>query len=195
MNRWMIGIFILVLMLFAGIFFIYSNIQLQNYEQSTNCPSNQYAYNESSAGSFTCSAALGKEFYTNTTVYSLTTTTGAFNQLGFELYFMPNSTAIFVNGVVVTQTNTVSCGTYTQLDYGTGIAPIRGVSQTGTLVGNPVTFFFPYAGLGYSQPIADLITGLTSGTRYWIDMAFTSAPGNGCGTATFASAQLVLIQI
>ena len=144
----------------------------------------------------TCSASLGVKGYTNSTSYSLTTVTGAFNQLGFELYFTPNTTAVSVLGSFSTQTSLAGCGTYVQLDYGTGTAPVQGVSQTGTLVGSPVTYFFGtgLTGLGFSQPMANVVTGLSAGTKYWFDFAFTSAPGNGCGTGTFNHATLVLLE-
>ena len=163
---------------------------------SNSCSTQKYGVSINGSGFLGCkNIYLGSDFFRSSPVYPVTTVTGAFRQVGLAYYFTPNTTNIFINGVIATQTNTATCGTYAQLDYGTGTAPVQGVSQTGTLVGNPITFFFVYTGLSYSQPVSDLISSLSAGTTYWFDFAFTSAPGSGCGTATFTSDQITMIQI
>lgn len=127
----------------------------------------------------------------------MSTLTGAYLQFGTEFYFTPNTTAIFISGTLGSQTNKSGCGTYWQMDYGTGTAPIRGHTQTGTLTGPPITFFFTFAGLGTTNTATDLLTGLTPGTKYWIDFAVTSVPGNGCsgGNAQYYAVSLNVFQV
>jgi hypothetical protein len=64
--------------------------------------------------------------------------------------------------------------------YGTGTAPANGAAQTGTIVGQPARYKSTAANDFVPFSLTSLITGLTSGTTYWIDLAVKAVGG---GTA------------
>lgn len=175
-----------------------SQVQTSAFFSYGSCPAleNQFV-NAITTTTLNCGASLGKLATASDPFYIISTLTGAFKQVGLAIYFKPNTTAIFINGFIDVQTNKTSCGIYVQFDYGTGTAPVQGVSQTGSLVGSSINTFPPYANIGIEAVVAVLITGLTAGITYWIDSAITSTPGNGCstGNAEFSADSLVLIQM
>lgn len=75
--------------------------------------------------------------------------------------------------------NTVSTdGVAAQLRYGTGTAPTNGAALTGTAAGAKPTLTTGGAGNGFA--LNAIITGLTRGTTYWLDIAANATVG---GTA------------
>jgi hypothetical protein len=61
--------------------------------------------------------------------------------------------------------------------YGTGTAPPNGGMSAGTVFGQPQTVRAPAAGTWWSSSftVADIISGLTPGTAYWVDLAFNTS--------------------
>jgi hypothetical protein len=61
--------------------------------------------------------------------------------------------------------------------YGTGSAPSHGAAPTGTLIPNCPAAFGHSASANYAVPfsLAVIITGLTVGTTYWLDVQYGSS--------------------
>jgi hypothetical protein len=83
---------------------------------------------------------------------------------------------IIISGRIL---NTTALGeSMVQISYGAGTAPVNGVAATGTIAGNQVLWSLPPAG---SPPVPfttnAVVTGLTLGTPYWIDLQLQAAGG------------------
>lgn len=76
---------------------------------------------------------------------------------------------------------TINDGATVQLRYGTGTAPINGAAVTGTQAGASQTSTSLVAASKSGFSIAAVVTGLTIGTAYWVDVALNAVTG---GTAT-----------
>lgn len=68
-----------------------------------------------------------------------------------------------------------------QIRYGTGTAPSNGAALTGTAVGNKPVYQPATAGANSGFQCNGVITGLTPGTQYWIDLS-CNITGGGTGT-------------
>ena len=79
-------------------------------------------------------------------------------------------------------------GGQVQIRYGTGTAPSNGATITGTALGGLVTLSTPgTAAAKFPFALNAIVTGLTIGTVYWIDISCTAVTG---GTATPADISL-----
>ena len=65
--------------------------------------------------------------------------------------------------------------------YGTGTAPVNGAPQAGTIACQPASYIATAANDFVPWSLTALLTGLVSGTTYWIDLA-VRAPTGGTGT-------------
>ncbi len=76
----------------------------------------------------------------------------------------------------------------TQLSFGTGTAPTNGTAFTGTQVGSQVvqTALTGYLVTPFS--LTAVVTGLTVGTAYWLDLVLKSSSGNATVTTVSVSA-------
>ncbi len=74
-----------------------------------------------------------------------------------------------------------------QIFYGTGTAPSSGAATSGTSAGM-LSGWGQSAGFIYDLTPTAIVTGITIGTTYWVDLAIQNASG---GTITSTSAQLV----
>lgn len=63
--------------------------------------------------------------------------------------------------------------------YGTGAGPANATEQTGTLVGVAQSFVALTGHLTMPLALMAVITGLTPGTLYWIDLVITSSANSG----------------
>ena len=86
---------------------------------------------------------------------------------------------IIISGTIVEATGTAAgTGVQYQLSYGTSTAPANAAALTGTQVGtvqkylNPTTVVAADVAVPFS--IQAVVTGLTVGTAYWIDLAAES---------------------
>ena len=86
---------------------------------------------------------------------------------------------------------TTSDGASLQIRYGTGAAPTNGAALTGTTVGNniadnnPVTSKIPFS-------VQAVVTGLTVGTAYWVDVGLAAVTG---GTASIATVSVSALEL
>ncbi len=76
--------------------------------------------------------------------------------------------------------------------YGTGTAPVNGATATGTLTGNSCTGYSPAATANVPCSVIGLLSGLTIGTVYWIDLQLASVIA---GTASVQAVQIVAFDL
>jgi hypothetical protein len=78
--------------------------------------------------------------------------------------------------------------------YGTGSAPSHGAAATGTLIPNCPAAFGHSASASYTVPfsVAVIITGLTVGTTYWLDVQYGSSSSSS--TAKLNTVSLCAIE-
>ena len=86
----------------------------------------------------------------------------------------------------VAQTTTAD-GAKWQLSYGTGAAPANGAALAGTQVGSNPTMTFLTGVLLVPFSSQAIVTGLTVGTAYWLDVALAAITG---GTASVSKLSL-----
>ncbi|HYM22528.1 MAG TPA: hypothetical protein VEU08_04955 [Vicinamibacterales bacterium] len=93
---------------------------------------------------------------------------------------------LIISGTI--SNNTASDGAKVQARYGTGGAPANAGALTGTAVGGFVQFTMPATG-GLKSPFSlnAVITGLTLGTAYWLDVALAAITG---GTAAITDVSI-----
>jgi hypothetical protein len=109
--------------------------------------------------------------------------TSAYKMAGLGVLFTPTATgnvAVTVNGTITGSTVTAGDGVKYQLSYGTGAAPANAAALTGTQVGPVQTYTSPsiVVAADINVPFSlgpVVITGLTVGTQYWLDLAAESA--------------------
>jgi hypothetical protein len=105
--------------------------------------------------------------------------TSAYTMQGLAGSIIPHSTGtvlIIISGYLTASATTAAYGINIQVSYGTGGAPSNGASLTGTQVGAVQTWKTGTtltASGDLAAPIMTqaLVTGLTVGTTYWIDLA------------------------
>ena len=104
----------------------------------------------------------------------IATTAGAMMGYGGTVSVTPASTARFlVTFCATSQTSGAGTG-YIQIRYGTGTAPVNGAALSGTTAG-PVVSFTPTSASDRSSSCSTaVITGLNTGTAYWIDVGLRS---------------------
>lgn len=106
-------------------------------------------------------------------------------QMGVGLSFTPLSTGtvlLIASGVV--QTTVASGGGSYQLSYGTGTAPANGAAAAGTSPGNFQTIILAAAAEKNSFSVQAVVSGLTPGTTYWVDLQLKASGG---GTTTLSN--------
>jgi hypothetical protein len=121
-----------------------------------------------------------------------TNTTGV--MMGLAGAITPGTSGTVLVTICGQMGNTVSGdGCKYQIRYGTGSAPANAAALTGTAVGpQPNPIFFPTP--SYTSPfsITAVITGLTPGTAYWIDLTLAAVTG---GTASVANVGVSAIEV
>src|ERR1700680_2582009 len=96
---------------------------------------------------------------------------------------------VIVSGTLTN--GTTGDGASLQIRYGTGTAPTNGAALTGTAVGNniadnnPVTNKIPFS-------VQAVVTGLTAGTAYWVDVGLAAITG---GTASIATVSVSALEL
>ena len=106
-------------------------------------------------------------------------------------------TPLVTGRVLVTICGAISSGTLNdggniQISYGTGAHPNNGDAVTGTQVGGNPVFKQAVASDNMCFSIEYLITSLTLGTAYWLDLAVEAVTG---GTITLTQVSVVAIEI
>ena len=90
---------------------------------------------------------------------------------------------LILSGTITNTSGVAGVGALYQLSYGTGAAPANGAALAGTQVGaaqeytNPATVTAADVNVPFS--IQFLITGLTKGTAYWLDLAAKAVSATG----------------
>lgn len=107
-----------------------------------------------------------------------TSSAGVMMGLGTTCKLTPTySTRMTVTFSFTGQNNTATGSTQTQIAFGTGTAPVNGVSSAGTSVGTRISgqSINANAPLPFSQTA--IITGLTPSTAYWLDINLLAGGG------------------
>ncbi len=86
---------------------------------------------------------------------------------------------------------TANDGFLAQIRYGTGTAPTNGAAATGTAVGNIVRMKGAAGGGGltvtsFPYTCNAIVTGLTVGTAYWVDLQFGAITGGTASTSNIS---------
>jgi hypothetical protein len=89
-------------------------------------------------------------------------------------------------------TQTTGNGSNLQLSYGTGAAPANGAALAGTQVGSAETITALTGELTLPFSLTAIVTGLTVGTAYWLDLAVKAVTG---GTASPKSCSVTAVEI
>ena len=130
---------------------------------------------------------------TETTVVAPTGTTSTTGvMMGLAGAITPAHSGNVLLIVSGTLTNgTTGDGAALQIRYGTGTAPTNGATLTGTAVGNnisdnnPVLNKIPFS-------VQAVVTGLTVGTAYWVDVGLAAVTG---GTASIATVSVSALEL
>lgn len=129
------------------------------------------------------------------TVTGTTSTTGV--MMGLAAAITPAATVgtgnllINVCGDCFNATAIADGGTIT-IRYGTGTAPANAAALTGTVVGGAVIFVQATSAERHPFALNAVVTGLTLGTAYWIDVSLAALTG---GTATIENVSVSIIEI
>lgn len=101
---------------------------------------------------------------------------------------------IMASGNLTNSTATAGDGCKTQLSYGTGSAPANAAALTGTQVGNVVSGVLERNTAGDLQGFCcmALVTGLTVGTAYWLDLTEAAIVG---GTGQVKNISLIAVEV
>jgi hypothetical protein len=100
---------------------------------------------------------------------------------------------IIFSGSFSNSTSGTGFGAGAQLRYGTGTAPIHGAALTGTAVGQETYYTcnaIPSLNVPFS--ISNVVTGLTVGTTYWIDLAQYAIGG---GSASIFNSMFMALEV
>jgi len=97
--------------------------------------------------------------------------------IGSTATFTPNATGRVL--ITVYGDNNVSTADIVkaQIYYGTGTAPSNGASATGTAIGTNLQMKNPTSGDDTPFSLTYIITGLTVGAAYWIDLGVSNTAG------------------
>jgi hypothetical protein len=114
--------------------------------------------------------------------------------LGLAVAFTPGrSGTLLVQVEGQMQNSTSGDGAVAKIYYGTGTAPSNGASLTGTQKGKPAQVdAFSSASKKWPFGLTTVITGLTVGTAYWIDLGLAAITG---GTANLNNLEIVVTEI
>lgn len=102
------------------------------------------------------------------------------------------STRILITACFQAANSTINDGITCDLRYGTGTAPVNGAAVTGTLVGIAQTRTSLVAADRGGMTLTGIVTGLTVGTAYWIDV---SALAVTAGTASITGVTITAHEI
>jgi hypothetical protein len=122
-----------------------------------------------------------------------TSTTLVMEGLGSTCHLTPTySSRIFVQFTGVVFNATATDSTRVQAYFGTGTAPAVAAPVTGTSIGGLLPILSATANQSLSFTAGGLVTGLTPGTAYWLDLALDVNAGTGTAQTVFCSAHEVL---
>lgn len=101
---------------------------------------------------------------------------------------------LMASGNLTNTTAAAGDGAKVQLRYGTGTAPANVAALTGTAIGNLVTSVLERATASDLQGFTCMavVTGLTIGTTYWLDLSQAAVVG---GTTAVKNISLVAVEV
>jgi hypothetical protein len=101
---------------------------------------------------------------------------------------------IIVTGNLSNSTAAAGDGAKTQIRYGTGSAPANAGALTGTTAGSLISMLLERATASDPFPfcVAAVVTGLTIGTAYWIDLSLAAI---AAGTAILTNLSISVVEI
>lgn len=126
--------------------------------------------------------------------------TSAYKMQGLAGSITPGTSGkvlIVISGTITSSTVTANDGIKYQISYGTGSAPSNSGNLAGTQVGtiqtytNPVTIVAADVHVPFSTQA--VVTGLTLGTAYWLDLAAESNATNSSVALTAVSVTAIEI--
>lgn len=157
------------------------------------------APNSASSYTWTFPAVSGTVLTTGSLTYTATpadptgTASTTAIMMGLAGSFTPNTSTrilVIVSGQMAN--TTINDGATVDLRYGTGTAPANGAAVTGTLKGKAQTMTSLVAAQRSGFCLTSVITGLTVGTAYWIDLSLMAVTG---GTANVYGLTITVIEI
>ena len=122
-----------------------------------------------------------------------TTSTAAAVMMGLAGSVTPKASGkvlIEISGNVTN--NTINDGATVQISYGTGTAPTNAAALTGTQAGNIARFTAAAAAQKVPFSCQVIVSGLTVGTAYWLDVAVAAVTG---GTATVTDISITAYEL
>jgi hypothetical protein len=125
------------------------------------------------------------------------TTDTAGKMMGLAGSITPTQTGrmmIVVTGNLSNSTAAAGDGAKTQIRYGTGSAPANAAALTGTTAGSLISMLLERATASDPFPfcVAAVVTGLTVGTAYWVDLSLAAITG---GTAILTNLSISIVEI
>jgi len=129
----------------------------------------------------------------NSTAYSPAgTTSTTLVMAGYGQTFTPSKTGrVLIILLANVNNNTAGDGVQAVLSYGTGAAPAANAALTGTQVGGTAKVTSAAASASNEVALAVVLTGLSVGTTYWLDVAYSAITG---GTATISIIYAAVIE-
>jgi hypothetical protein len=147
-------------------------------------------YSDSTGFTLGAQAAVvltGSTSSTNIAAPTAPNSTSVFTMQGLAGAITPTKSGkiqITIGGTIQTTVTTVASGVALQISHGTSTAPTTNAALTGTQDGNTQQFTLSVAATAaadVSQPfsLTAVVTGLTLGTAYWIDLAAKALTATG----------------
>ena len=129
----------------------------------------------------------------NSTAYSPAgTTSTTLVMAGYGQTFTPSKTGrVLIILLANVNNNTAGDGVQAVLSYGTGTPPAAGAAVTGTQVGGTAKETSAAASASLEIALVAVVSGLTVGTTYWLDVAYSAITG---GTATISIIYALVIE-
>jgi hypothetical protein len=122
-----------------------------------------------------------------------TALTATYAMMGFAIAVVPQVTGrLLVSFGGIARNNTAGGGCVLYIAYGTGAAPVNGATATGTQVTSAVGLFGSPASVQVPYCCVGLITGLTIGASYWLDLALRS---DTAGTASIWDNTYTVVEV
>ena len=120
------------------------------------------------------------------------TTSTTLVMAGYGQTFTPSKTGrVLIILLANVNNNTAGDGVQAVLSYGTGTPPAANGALAGTQVGGTAKETSAAASASNEVALAVVLTGLTVGTTYWLDVAYAAITG---GTATISIIYAVVIE-
>jgi hypothetical protein len=120
------------------------------------------------------------------------TTSTTLVMAGYGQTFTPSKTGrVLIILLANVNNNTAGDGVQAVLSYGSGTPPAANSALTGTQVGGTAKETSAAASASNEVALAAVVSGLTVGTTYWLDVAYSAITG---GTATISIIYAVVIE-